>query len=457
MSEIMIRLFKNTYIILFVLISFLGKAYPADASNTFVKEDEKNLFVTQHVSTNTLFVSEQAIHTILFFRKVKATNVSLEKPALQDFKVEDLEIERKYEKIIRRTSYLVTELRYAIFPVAPGTFEIQPVTISCDIIARSNRSLSLPFMGSGKKERIKISSMPLTIKVIQLPKYDKPSKPSKLVGLFSLDGVLNKDKVIVGNSVTLTITLEGIGNLYEPIMPVLPKIIDCRIYQDKPDLKIDRTDKGISGVQTYKMVIIPIKSGFCTINPVSISFFEPVTGKYQEIFTAPLQFEAYSVNNKETNINSNALIVLKKIASFHGALLGFTIIFVTGCIYYIYFQRQKCHKKHTDNTLTENALNQLMKNCNTAPSTDFEKIHRAFKKYIEDKTKISARNLTTTEIEALLFKHSVSKKLTCKIVQILNNLDTIRFSREKSIRFCKTEIIQNIEQTALELEQELVL
>ena len=454
MLEIMIRFFKSIGVILFVLISFFGKAYLADAGDTLVKKDEKNLFVTQHVSSSTLFVNEQAIHTILFFRKVKATNVSLEKPALQDFKVEDLELEREYEKIISGTSYLVTQLRYAIFPVAPGIYEIPSTTISCDIIARSNR-LSLPFSESGKKERIKLSSMPVTIKVIPLPEYGEPAGPPELVGLFSLSGVLNKNRVIVGEPVTLTVTLKGRGNLYEPAMHVFPEIIDCRIYKDQPNLKIDRTSEGISGEQTYKMAIIPIKSGLYAINPVSISFFEPTAGKYQEIFTDPLQFEAHPVSNKETSRGSNALIVFKKIASFQGAFWGFVIILVTGCIYYIYLQRQKYHNKHTDNDLTGNALNQLMKNCKAAASTDFEKVNRAFRKYIEDKTKTPARNFTTTEIEALLSKHSVSKELTCNTLKILNNLDTIRFSKEKSIRLFKTEIIQDIEQTALELEQEL--
>lgn len=453
MIEIMIRFFKNIGIILFVLISFFGKAYLADAGDTVVKKDEKNLFVTQHVSSNTLFVNEQALHTILFFRKVKAINVNLEKPGLKDFKVENLEIEREYEKIISGTSYLVTQLCYAIFPVAPGTYKIPSVTISCDITARSN-SLSLPFSESGKKERITISSMPVTIKVVPLPEYGKPAESSKLVGLFSLSGVLNKNRVIAGEPVTLTVTLTGKGNLYELTMPAFPATIDCRIYHDQPDLKINRTGEGISGVQTYKIAIVPIKSGLYTINPVSISFFDPKAGKYRKIFTDPLQFEAYPVNNKK-NRNSDALIGLKKIASFQGALWGFAIIFVTGCIYYIYFRRQKYYKKHTDNDLTGNALNQLIKNCKAATSTDFEKVHRVFRKYIEDKTETPARNLTATEIEALLFKLSVSKELTCKTVQILNDLDTIRFSREKSIRLFKTEIIQDIEQTALELEQEL--
>ena len=97
----------------------------------------------------------------------------------------------------------------------------------------------------------------------------------------------------------------------------------------------------------------------------------------------------------------------------------------------------------------------MRKDCKAAASTDIEKVHRAFKRYIEDKTETPARNLTTMEIKALLFECSVSKELTSKTVEILNNLDTIRFSRKKSTRLFKTEIIHNIEQTALKLEQEL--
>ena len=334
----MIWLFKDLGIILFVLISFFGGACHADAGNAVVKKDEKNLFVTQHVSSSALFVNEQAIHTILVFRNVKITNARLEESALRDFKVEDLGIEREYEKVINGTSYLVTQLRYAIFPVAPGTFEIPPVTISCDIIARSNIS-SLPFLGSGKKERITISSMPLTITVLPLPEYGKPAGSSALVGLFSLNGILNKNRVVVGDPVTLTLTLKGKGNLYQLGMPAFPEIIDCRIYQDCPSVKIDRTSEGISGVQTYKMAIIPIKSGLCTINPVSISFFDPTAGKYRKIVTDPLQFKAHAASNKETNRGIDALLGLKRVTSFQGAFLGFAIIFATGCIYYIYLRR----------------------------------------------------------------------------------------------------------------------
>ena len=463
MLEIMIRFFKSIGIIFFVLISFFGRAYPADDSDTVIKKDEKNLFIAQHVSSNALFVNEQAIHTILFFRNIKTTNARLEKPVLQGFKVEDLGIEREYEKIISGTSYLVTQLQYAIFPVAPGTFEIPPVTISCDIIARSNR-LSLPFSESGKKERITVSSMPLTIKVFPLPEYGKPARSSVLVGLFSLSGILNKNKVVVGDPVTLTLTLKGKGNLYDLAMPAFPEIIDCRIYHDQPSLKIDRTSEGISGIQTYKMAIIPTKSGHYAVDPVSVCFFDPEAEKYQELFTDTLQFEAYPVNNKETDASGNTSTSSEKVTSFTGkkiysqkrALWGLIIILVAGCAYCFYLRKRKYHKEHTEHDRTGNALERLRKDCEDAASTNLEKVHRAFKRYIEDKTETPARNLTTTEIETLLFECSVSKELTCKTVEILNNLDTIRFSGKKSIGLFKTKIIHDIEQTALKLEQEFV-
>lgn len=458
----MIQFFKGTGIILFVLISFFGGACQADAGNTVIKKDEKKLFVTQHVSSNTLFVNEQAIYTILFFRKVKTTNARLEKPALREFKVEDLGIEREYEKIINRTSYLVTQLQYAIFPVAPGMFEIPPVTIACDIIARSNSSL-LPFGESGKKERITVSSMPITIKVIPLPEYGKPAGSSGLVGLFSINGILSKNRVVVGDPVTLTITLKGKGNLYEPAKPAFPEIIDCRTYHDRPSVKIDRTSKGISGVQTHKMAIIPIKSGLYTIDPVSVRFFDPKKRKYRELFTNSLRFEAYPASSKETDTDDNTLTGSERAKGFKGkkiysqkrALWGLTIILVAGCAYCFYLRKRKYRKKRTDHNQTENALKRLKKDCKAAASTDLEKVHRAFKKYIEDKTGTPARNLTTMEIKALLFECSVSEELTSKTVEILNNLDTIRFSRKKSARLFKTEIIHDIEQTALKLEQEL--
>ena len=159
------------------------------------------------------------------------------------------------------------------------------------------------------------------------------------MGLFSLNGILNKNRVVVGDPVTLTLTLKGKGNLYQLGMPAFPEIIDCRIYQDCPSVKIDRTSEGISGVQTYKMAIIPIKSGLCTINPVSISFFDPTAGKYRKIVTDPLQFKAHAASNKETNRGIDALLGLKRVTSFQGAFLGFAIIFATGCIYYIYLRR----------------------------------------------------------------------------------------------------------------------
>ncbi len=458
----MIRFFKSIGIILFVLISFFGKACFADTGDTVVKKDEKDLFVTQHISSSNLFVNEQAIYTILFFRKIKATNVSLEKPALQNFKVEDLEIEREYEKIISGTSYLVTQLKYAIFPVAPGIYEIPSVTISCDIIARSNR-LSLLFSESGKKERSTVSSMPLTIKVVPLPEYGKPAGSSGLVGLFSINGILSKNRVVVGDHVTLTVTLKGKGNLYKPAKPAFPEIIDCRTYHDRPSVKIDRTSEGISGVQTHKMAIIPIKNGLYTINPVSVRFFDPKERKYQEIFTNPLRFEAYPASSKETDTDDNTLtgserakgFKEKRIYSQKRALWGLTIILVAGCTYCFYLRKRKYRKKRTDHNQTGNGLKRLRKDCKAAASPDLEKIHRAFKRYIEDKTGTHARNLTTMEIKALLFECSVSKELISKTVEILNDLDTIRFSRKKSTRLFKTEIIHNIEQTALKLEQEL--
>ena len=276
------------YAVVIILFSILWT--PVDAKENKEIQNGKNVFISQQISKSTLFINQQTIYKILFFRKVKTTDAELEFPSLPDFQVQDLEIEREYEKLINGNLYLVTELRYALFPLKPGICEIPPARICCDIIAR-NKNFQFYWIPI-KTQGIVIYSKPLQINVLDFPSRDGTEKSSKIVGTFSLAGTIDKHKVSLGDFVNLTVTLKGRGNLYETVRIVPPKIKNCKIFSEQPSVVIHKTSQGISGSQTFNLAICPTKMGKYTIPPFSVSSFDPEIAKYLELLTAPLCFEA---------------------------------------------------------------------------------------------------------------------------------------------------------------------
>ena len=72
------------------------------------------------------------------------------------------------------------------------------------------------------------------------------------MGLFSIDARVDRNKVAVGEAVTLLVTASGQGNLRKLALPRLAPLAGWKTYEPKVDVKIEN-DNGIAGTQVGRI------------------------------------------------------------------------------------------------------------------------------------------------------------------------------------------------------------
>ncbi len=188
-------------------------------------------------------------------------------------------------------------IRYALFPLKPGDYEIPPIQLKARVETRSNPRDS--FFTFSRARRVPIEQVtgrqvvtqPVRIKVKPLPTQDRPADFSGAVGNFSFKGELSRDEVAVGESVTLHVTIIGSANfdtIAEPELTLPPGI---EKYDVEKESKVDFGGDLLRGIVDYDFILIPRQEGEMVIDALRFSYFDPQTGQYRMLERGPFQLK----------------------------------------------------------------------------------------------------------------------------------------------------------------------
>jgi BatD DUF11 like domain len=201
----------------------------------------------------------------------------------------------------------------ALFPSKAGEIVIPPVTIQANVdteIEQVPTTEEETFIGSimnqifsgGYTEKIPIElqTKPVIINATALPSFELASTTN--VGLFTLEGNLNKTEITDNETAELTLIVKGTGNIK---LLTAPKI-DIPGDFEKTDAVIfdtlTNTDNVVAGYKIFKYYLSPRNAGDLFIPAASFTFFNTTTNQY-ETLTTP----SYAIKVKP----SNALIKRK--------------------------------------------------------------------------------------------------------------------------------------------------
>jgi hypothetical protein len=209
-------------------------------------------------------------------------------PRTDGFWVEDLPVPNQHaglsltQQTYEGRSYLVAPLmRKALFPLHPGRLTISPLESE---ISR------VDFFGATlRTERLKTE--PLTIEVLPLPTAGQPPKfDTSAVGHFTLRAEVDRDRVNLGEAVTLKLTVSGQGNLRKLAAPALPRLDGWKVYEPKVSVTLDPGER-VAGSKVVEYLLLPERPGVTTIPPFTLAFFDPERGSYGSERSNPLRID----------------------------------------------------------------------------------------------------------------------------------------------------------------------
>jgi hypothetical protein len=178
--------------------------------------------------------------------------------------------------------YLVAPLlRKALFPLQPGRLTVTPM---------ESEISQVDFFGSTMRTQ-RIKAEPLMIEVQPLPTAGQPRGfDPAAVGRFTLAAKVDRERVSVGEAVTLTITITGQGNVRKLPPPGLGKLDGWKVYDPKISINLDPGDV-VHGTKTVEYLLLPERAGTTTISPFSMPTFDPGAQSYQIERTGPVRIE----------------------------------------------------------------------------------------------------------------------------------------------------------------------
>ncbi|NDV61299.1 protein BatD [Puniceicoccales bacterium CK1056] len=122
----------------------------------------------------------------------------------------------------------------------------------------------------------------LEVDVLPLPEDNRPASFSDAVGEFNLTATLSTRELVVGEPITLTLTLSGTGNFDRIAPPRIPEWENWRLYPPKVEFK-PGGDLGISGSKSFEYILIPQSETIEEVPSLEYAYFNPENSDYTTV------------------------------------------------------------------------------------------------------------------------------------------------------------------------------
>ena len=446
------------------VVTFKGRTIKSNIAPLAITEPSRSsgldhgpLFLTGTLPSKKAYIEEQIIYTLKLYRRVTVRDIALSLPQVEHLTFKQLGKPSESEGFYNGKSYHILEVRYALIPSQEGTYGIGGARMNMTLIERKRQSprgfFNDPFFSMSSGRPVSVSSKPMELKVLSLPEDGRPSDFSGLVGDFNIESSLDPSAVRVGESATLTVRLNGRGNINRIPALKMPSIHNVRLYADQPVLEEAIDLKGIKGSKKMKWALVPEKEGSYMIFPLSISFFDTRNHKYHTIRTIPHTLSALPSGKKEVKnipaqtkkqnagdtvkreveeIGSDILPVhtsMKALNSGKPLTIGalcFSVLLMAPFFVYVLALMGLSYRKKSISSMTEQrakrAAGVLIRQCRKSDLSSNELIH-LIRIYLNDRFGLSFGVLTSNETAEILKSKGAGEKSTQRLQDIIRELE----------------------------------
>ena len=422
-----------------------------------------DLFIKVSANKHRVHEQEPVLLTYKVYTLVDLTQLEGKMPDLKGFHTQEIPLPQqksfKVETVNGRPYRTVTWSQYVMFPQQTGKLKIPSITFN-GMVVQQNRNID-PFEaffngGSGYVEVKKAIQAPgIEIQVDPLP--TRPAGFSGAVGTFSLSAQLDKTKTKANDPVTLRVIVSGAGNMKlmkEPVVDI-PKDFDK--YDAKITDKTKITINGAEGNIIYDYLIVPRHQGQFEIPPVTMTYYDVATNKYQTLKTESFVLDVAkgSGNSKMSNYTGQEDVqaLNKDIRHirlgnsrqhavgdfFFGSVAYWITLAVLSLIFlslFIIFRQRaidhanvgKMRGKKANKVATKRlkAARRLMQD--NRPSEFYDEILRALWGYVGDKLNIPVEQLSHDNISQRLSERQVDESTIALFIAALDECEFERYA-----------------------------
>jgi hypothetical protein len=474
---------KGDYQIPPVKVKVDGKIYKTDSITIHVKsrgaavhnkstKKKPNIYLRLNVSDSHPVTGQQIIVNVeLYFKRGLQVQSFQPQPGwkAQGFWKESLNVNNSptvHSTIINGVQFRKARLmQFALFPTESGSLTISPYEVEVNVrkFGRQNNPFGNFFGGfnNSSQQHLNLKTKPITIKVKSLPKTDT-SRFTGAVGIFNISRKLNTTKAKVGQSIQVTTTISGSGNLPLINEPKYDYPRGLEVYQPQVKANISRKNHRISGSKTFTDVMVARSPGTFTIPPKKLSYFDPNKHKY---ITETLPAQTITVEGAPVTAsgkNRSSSFTLKPVLGLATWITPeskqpyrywwlWVGLFIPALVFALAYWQQSYQLKMKTNDAFARSKNAAQKARtrldealeyarNSQTKQAYNALQKALMGFISDRLALPEAGLSIAQYVDALEAHNVNKDLIKNVQMLLNKCDTINYAPESSADLLKSHV-----------------
>lgn len=238
-------------------------------------EETEDLFMKTMISATQMAPGQKVVLTYELYSRYNIENFGfLDNIALDGFIANDIpedQLQAGYV-YIGGNKYVKYEARQLVLSaMKPGSFTIPAYNFQVNVSTGD-------FFSSSKA--VYLQTDPLVLTVNPLP--NPPANFSGVIGKLNLDSSYSRQELNYGDSITLRVTASGNCSLDSLTKIFNGDVAGFSVYETQKS-----TEEGVENNQyharkEFEIILVPETNGEITIDPVSLTYFDPETGTYEK-------------------------------------------------------------------------------------------------------------------------------------------------------------------------------
>ena len=240
----------------------------------------QDFYVEAEVENPQPYIGQQTAYVFRFYRAagLLVQPSDYDAPDFVGFWRTDQTNEGTYGTLAAGRDYRVTELRTIIFPSVTGNQTIGPAALT----------IPLPVPGGFFRRASTLTTNPVGVEVRPLPD-GAPDGFTGAVGQLDIRARVNRRVGVVGDPLTLTVTVTGRANFENLADPVWPDMPQWRSFDSAAAIDTNVNSGRLTGRKVYERVLIPNTPGDVEIPPIVYPYFDPDASIYRTASTGPIR------------------------------------------------------------------------------------------------------------------------------------------------------------------------
>lgn len=432
---------------------------------------DENIFVRTLVSKTKVHEQEAILLSYkLYFANVDVAQLTnnTRLPEFKGFLKQDLEmgeIQTELEHYHGRNYQTAVLYRTLLFPQRSGEIEIEPAQFEALLRIQNRaqvRSIFDDFFNSYTTATKALPAPGVTIHVEGLP-AGKPAGFSGGVGEFTINSKISSTELQANEAVTLTITIQGAGNMKLLKTPAVDWPEGFEVYDPKVTNNFKNSTAGVSGTKTIEYLAIPRAGGTYTIPAIPFAYYDIQTDSYKTLSTSEYTLRIARAANEEasaTVVNSyvqkediqqlgsdiryihtsNLDAVGQKELWVQFGTLSFWLCYLVpallAALLFIIFRKQIKENADITRVRYKKANKVAQKRLKTAEQllkqnkkeAFYEEIERAAWTYLSDRLSIPTAQLNKENITQILASKGVEDAIIKEVMQMLSTAEFARYA-----------------------------